>query len=80
MLPEEWTSHRLLTETIYFADASDQYELKRYPVTDARYQRNGNYCLSLVRSDSIPSGNGAESLLVPLRPQMVVPLHDHISW
>lgn len=79
MFPEEWTSHRLLTETIYFADSSDQYELKRYPITDSHYRRNGNYCLSLVRPEGFGT-NRLSDISIPLRAQMVVPLHDHISW
>lgn len=79
VFPEEWTSHRLLTETIYFADSSHQYELKRYPVTDSHYRRKGNYCLSLVQPED-PAASSVNDASVPLSPQRVVPLHDHISW
>ncbi|KAK8796287.1 histone deacetylation protein [Blastocystis sp. subtype 4] len=80
VFPRDWTSHRLLQETIYFDDASDRYELKRYAQDDPHYRKNENYCLSLVRPNFIFDSSTMQHVHIPFDDEMVIPLRDHISW
>lgn len=40
-------------QTLYFEDASDRYELKRYAPIDKHYIPHKNYCLSVVKPQYI---------------------------
>ena len=80
VFPKDWTSRRLLHETIYLEDSNNRYELKRYPSHHPQYKKNGNYCLSIVKPEYIIPYANAHSMKVPLDQQFTTPLYNQISW
>ena len=80
VFPKDWTSRRLLRETIYLEDATNRFELKRYPSHHPQYKKNGNYCLSIVKPAYITTYADTYSMKIPLDTDSTVPLYDQISW